>query len=103
MKQQDMIATIHDQLDGEVTKSHVRQVLACAAALVTKTISKGGECVVPGIGVVKLTTRRGRSGVLHVGAAAGTKFKTKDKVAPRMVFYKNVREAAAKNKPAKKV
>lgn len=101
MKQQEMIASIHAELGGRVSKADVRRVLTGAAVRVAKVVSKGGECVVPGIGVVKPVTRKGRSGVLHVGTAAGQKFKTRDRVAPRMVFYKNVRDAAAKNKPAK--
>lgn len=101
MKQQEMIASIYNELDGRVSKADVRRVLAGAATRVAKTIAKGADCVVPGVGVVKLVTRKGRSGTLHVGAAAGQKFKTRDRVAPRMVFYKNVRDAAGKNKPDK--
>lgn len=101
MKQQEMIDFIYNDLGGRVSKADVHRVLAGAAARVAKTIAKGTECVVPGVGVVKLATLKGRSGTLHVGPAAGTKFKTRDRVKPRMVFNKAIRAAAARNKPTK--
>jgi nucleoid DNA-binding protein len=102
MKQHDIIHGIHADLGGRVSKADVRRVLAGVAVRVAKTIAKGQPCVVPGVGVVKLATRRGRAGVLHVGKAAGQKYRTRDRVVPRMAFYKPVRDAAAKNKPDKR-
>lgn len=101
MKQQEMIDSIHEELGGAVSKVAVHRVLSAVAARVTKAIAKGGDCVIPGVGVVKLSTRKGRAGVLQFGAAAGQKYKTRDSVVPRMSFYKAVRLAAAKNKPKK--
>ncbi len=101
IKQSEIVDSIHADLDGRVTKSDVRRVLAGLAERVKHGLAKGGQCVVPGVGRVKLVVRRGRSGTIAIGSAAGSKYKTKAKMVPKMVFAKAVRDAAGKNKVAK--
>lgn len=101
LNQSEMIDTVHKKLSGRVTKNDVRKVLAEVAANVTRAVAKGQDCVVPGVGRVKLSSRKARSGTIGIGRAAGTKYKTKAKMVPKMVFAKPVRDAAAKNKVAK--